>query len=198
MPHLDRFTEDQRNLLVALPYRVGLWISSSDTSGGEEADAAELQALATIVTGFGEDFLKSEFVQRLMEETLAQQDMWPAWDHNLDEVPAECTRAVDILAEALDRKELASFKLTLMEIATAVAMAYREIEDTGDIALRMRIFIRVLMDRIQAAMAHRPARTMDELMNISESEQSAIDRLATALDLGNKRQKAQTTATQVA
>lgn len=184
MVQLNNFNDDQRQLLIALPYRVGLWVSSSDSSGGCEADQAEMRALTTIVTGFAEDFLKSEFVQRLMEETVAHREQWKKWGDNLDEVPAECTRAVDMLAETLDRKELASFKFTMMEIANFVAMAYREAEHQEGLGFRLQVYSRILMDKLQMMPGRRKARTMDEFLNISESEQAAIDRLARALQIG--------------
>lgn len=183
MHRLDQFSEDQRKMLIALPYRVGLWVSSSDSSGGDDADEAEQIALQTIVQGFAEDFLKSEFVQRLMEQTVAHRSEWPQWGAHLDEVPAECSRAIELLLEDIDRKELTSFKLTLMEIATAVAMAYREIDTQGNLAIRMRVMAHVMKDRMQAMIGRRKAKTLDELLNISEYEQDALHRLAEALDL---------------
>lgn len=187
MVQLNHFNDDQRQLLIALPYRVGLWVSSSDSSGGDDADQAEMMALTTIVTGFAEDFLKSEFVQRLMEETVSHRGNWESWGENIDEVPAECTRAVDMLAEILDRKELTSFKFTMMEIANAVAMAYREADDQPGLGFRLQIYSRIVMNKLQAILTGRQTRTLEELMNISESERAAIDRLAQALELGKTR-----------
>ena len=72
MGYLDHFSEEERQLLIKLPYRAGLWISASDTTGGDESDEAEKQALASIVRGFTEDFLKSEFVEAVMRESAAR------------------------------------------------------------------------------------------------------------------------------
>ncbi len=198
MPQLSSFNDDQRQLLVALPYRVGLWVSSSDSSGGDDADRAEMAALTTIVTGFAEDFLKSEFVQRLMEETVACQADWEKWNGNIDEVPAECTRAIDILSEMLDRKELTSFKLTLMEIAHSVAMAYREEDMVGGLASRLQVYSRIVLNRLQAILNRRKVRTVEELLNVSAAEQAAIDRLARALEIGKTRTPPAATAVVVA
>ena len=187
MSGLDEFTKDQRDLLVALPHRVGLWIGSVDSTGGSEAEDAEMQALSVIVTGFAEDFLKSEFVQAMMEETVRRKDEWDGWEKHLDDVPAECMRATDLLAERISRKELASFKLTLMEIATSVAMAYREFDDTADISSRAKVYGRIIMDRLGALLRGGKAHTMDEILNISDLERKALDKLVESLDLSNKR-----------
>lgn len=187
MAHLEDFTKDQRDLLVALPYRVGCWISASDDTGGGDADEAERQALNVIVTGFAEDFCKSEFVQAMMEETIARESEWEQWTHHLEDVPAECIRATDLLLERLDRKELTSFKLTMMEIATSVAMAYREFDHSDDISHRIKVYGRVIIERLRNMVTGQRARSVDEFLNISESEQRALDTLASSLDLGNTR-----------
>ena len=187
MARLEDFTKDQRDLLVALPYRVGCWLSASDDTGGGDADEAEREALNVIVTGFAEDFCKSEFVQAMMEETVSRRAEWPEWIGDLDDVPGECIRAADLLAERLERKELTSFKLTLMEIATAVAMAYREVGHGDDISRKIRVYGRVMVEHLRAIFTGQRARGMDEFLNISESEQRALDTLAAALDLGNAR-----------
>ena len=197
MARLDEFTQDQRDLLEALPYRVGLWVSSSDTTGGGAADEAEAQALELIVTGFAEDFCKSEFVQVMMEEAVARRAEWHDWAANLEEVPAECARAVELLSERLDRKEVTSFKLTLMEIATAVAMAYREFDHNDKMAHRLKIYSRVMMERLRAIFTGQRARNIDEFLNISESEQKALDLLSRSLDLGNARVKPNAAAANV-
>jgi len=187
MALLEDFTKDQRDLLVALPYRVGLWIGSSDDTGGGDADDAEAKALAVIVTGFAEDFCKSEFVQMMMEETVARRGEWPEWTHNLDDVPSECIRATDLLTERLERKEVTSFKLTLMEIATAVAMAYREFDHSQDLSFRLKVYGRVMAERLRAVFTGQRARGVDEFLNISDAEQKALDVLSQSLDLGNAR-----------
>jgi hypothetical protein len=189
MAQLEDFTKDQRDLLVALPYRVGCWISASDDTGGGDADEAELQALNVIVTGFAEDFCKSEFVQAMMEETIAREAEWAQWTHHLEDVPGECIRATDLLLERLDRKEVTSFKLTMMEIATSVAMAYREFDHSDDISHRIKIYGRVMIERLRGIITGQRARSIDEFLNISEAEQRALDSLARALDLGNTRAK---------
>ncbi|MGZ9097314.1 MAG: hypothetical protein ACXW30_03340 [Micavibrio sp.] len=187
MALLEDFTKDQRDLLVGLPYRVGLWVSLSDSTGGGEANEAEAEALAAIVTGFSEDFCKSEFVQAMIEETVSRRSEWREWTRNLDDVPGECIRATDLLTERLERKEVTSFKLTLMEIATSVAMAYRESDHNQDFSFRLKVYGRVMVERLRAVFTGQRARGVDEFLNISDAEQKALDVLSQTLDLGNAR-----------
>lgn len=186
MSYFDKFTEDQRNLLVALPYRVGLWIGSSDITGGSDAEKAEMMALSSIVTSYAEDYLKSEFVQTLMEEMVSRSAEWPGWGRNLDEVPAECIRAVEIASERLDRKDVMSFKYNLMEIATSVAMAYRELDHNDNFLFKLKVYSRVMIDRKRASRGGRVVGTLGEMMSISPSEQVALDSLARVLGLDTK------------
>jgi hypothetical protein len=181
--YLDTFTQDQRNLLVALPYRVGLWVSSSDTTGGDDADKAEMIALSSIVTSYAEDYLKSEFVQALMEEMISRSAEWPEWGRNLDEVAGECIRAVSMISERLDRKDVMSFKYNLMEIATSVAMAYRELDHNQSFLFKLRVYSRVMIDRKRAKQGGRITGTLSEMMNISAAEQAVLDSLSRALGL---------------
>ena len=178
----DDFSYDQKALLVALPYRTGLWLSLCDNTGGDDADEAEMQALHDIVTGFAQDFLKSEFDQALMEQTIAQKADWPEWHRDIDNLPNECRDAVGLLAERLDRKEFVAFKRNLMEIATDVALAYRE-HDDNSLSGRVSIYSRLVSEKVRSMMTGKPPRTLDEILNISEAEQEALDQLADALDI---------------
>lgn len=188
MSSLENFSPDQQAMLVALPYRVGLWVSASDTSGGGDADEAEMRVLQSIVTGFAEDFLKSAFVQDLMEQTTARRAEWASWENDLDSVPTECSNAVDFLAERIDRKELTSFKLSVMEIATDVAMAYRE--EGADRAERVNTLppaLQTLISTVRDALLGPKSPQKEQMLNISKAEREALNLLSYALDIGNSR-----------
>src|SRR5688572_231681 len=99
MSFLDSLTPDQRKIIVSLPYRVGLWVSDSDNSGGEEANANEVQALSNILHGFAEEMFGSETMQYIMSETLAKRDQWQEWSKDVAAVPSDCRLAIDVLKE---------------------------------------------------------------------------------------------------
>lgn len=191
MTALDDFSPEQRDLLVALPYRVGLWVAHSDMAGGDNSAEAEMRVLTQVITAFAEDFCKSEFAQALMEETVRRQSEWPEWSRNLDEVPGECRRAVDTLFEWMDHKSVLSFKMNLMEIATDVAMAYRELDENTSVFDRLSILLQAAVSRIRARLAGRRVPSMDELLNVSSAEQRALDTLVAALDLTQEHNAAQ-------
>ena len=102
MSYLTHFSEEQRQLLIALPYRAGFWVSESDDAGGEEADKIERATLEGIIEGFTADFCKTEVVEELMQNALASKDKWTKWEEDIDKVPEECRAGIELLAAHSD------------------------------------------------------------------------------------------------
>lgn len=171
----DLSTEDQE-LIIRLPFRVGMWIGQSDQSGGDESAAREREALSTIVAAYAEDYLKSEFVQRVMEMTLARKHEWSEWGANIDAVPGECARAVQALMSRIAPRDVESLKQNLIDIGIAVAMAY--CEDTGHTAAETG-FLPELKRFFSILLGGFKTRTADA--NISAAEQRALMKLTDIL-----------------
>lgn len=180
---LEQLSTEELGFLVALPYRVGLWISESDDTGGDEADAAEWHALECIITGFAEDFCKTEAVEKIIRQTISGKDKWPEWSADLSGIPAECRKAIEFMAEHFDHKEVTSFKNNLMEIAMAVAMAFREVDEAESLQVKLKIKILMMVDKAQSLIHRRDLKTMDELLNVSNAEKLALDELEYALQI---------------
>lgn len=186
MSVLDGFTPDQKDLLVALPYRVGLWLSQSDHAGGEQAADAELRALSAIIHGFAEDVFGSEFLQYVMRETIARKAEWPAWGERLERVPDECAQAPEILGMYLADKEIKVYAARLMEIAEAVALAFREHEGKPPVRERLSVFWAYWRARLRRGRgAGRTLRSMDYFLSISRKERAALRDLSRILGLVN-------------
>lgn len=174
MAHLDVFNQQDQILLVALPYRVGMWVSESDVSGGNEAQDAEIRSLEGIIMGFAEDMCKSEFVEELMKLTLTHKDKWPEWRDNLDKVPEECAEAVGIIETKMTDKDVETFSENIFEIAHSVAMAYREYNDPQFSKETLSIYVRYWIDHVKARMRGAPQKTIVEYFNISKEEREAL------------------------
>lgn len=184
MSGLDDFTPEQRDLLVSLPYRAGLWVSESDDDGGGESQEAELKTLESLIVGYAEDFLKSEFVEMLMKHTLAHKEKWPEWSENLEAVPEECRQAVEILQESMDSKHVLAFRQNLMEIARAVALAYREFdEETDPLGERLSMYSRYYWDVFMARLKKQAPPALDDVLNISKAERAVLKQLSEALQV---------------
>lgn len=179
MAYLQNFTTEQRELLVSLPYRTGLWVSESDEGGGEDSSTSEMQVLEGLITGYAEDFLKSEFVEELLRETLAQKSRWPAWSSDLAQVPGQCREAVKIVSERLEARDVLSFRQNLMEIAVTVAMAYREEGEGPD---KISVFSGQYWNRLFSRLKGESAPS-DGSENISRAERRVLMELSNALQV---------------
>lgn len=183
MAYLDHFSAEQRDLLIKLPYRAGLWISASDTTGGDESEAAERQALAAIVRGFTEDFLKSEFVEEIMRASVQRMDEWDQWAGQPENIPGEIRRGIEIAALYIDYKQIHALKQSLNDVAMTVAMAYREFDETTPFAVQMRIYSQYWLAYARSYVKKTQPPIMDQYLNISAAEHKALGALNAALRL---------------
>ena len=179
---LEKMTEDERALIISLPYRAGLWVSLSDDTGGDEAADKELTALANIIAGFSSQVFGSELLQYVMNETLKYKDRWPEWSKKLEAFPSECENALDILYQYVDDKDVTAFSQRLMEIGEAVAVAFREYEDETFVN-QLRIYGSYIMSRLRAKFTKEPERSFDQYLSISISERKALTTMANSLKI---------------
>ncbi|MEC7702152.1 MAG: hypothetical protein VX740_08365 [Pseudomonadota bacterium] len=182
MDFIERLEQEEVDMLIKMPYRVGYWVSQSDTTGGDESEESELAALATIVRGYSEDFCKSEFVQRIMELTVENKGKWPEWQSNLNLVPNECRQLIAKLSDELPPREMDALRSNLYEIGLSVALAYREIDEDAFLTDVQKVWIMV-RERIYAWREGRTPRSGAYLYNISGDEYLALRQLADVLSI---------------
>ena len=106
---------------------------------------------------------------------------WQNWHGNIARVPEECRQAVKLLAERVERKHVMSFKNNLIEIAFAVAMAFREYSDSTPAIEKFTLHLGYYWQRFNAKRQNRIPLTLAESLNISTTEQKAIKALTGAL-----------------
>lgn len=182
MSFLDSLGPEQQDMIVSLPYRVGLWVSHADSAGGDEASEKELEALSNIIQGFGADVFGSEAIQSIMNETVSRRDKWDDWAHNYKNVPEDCKKAVYYLGQYGSDKDVTMFQTYLMEIGEAVALAFRERDEENSFFEEMHVHIVYWMSRLRAMLGSNvPARTIDDFLNVSHRERRALQSLAAAL-----------------
>lgn len=174
---IDQFPPDIYKTIVALPYRVGLYISMSDRTGGSVSEDRELAALENIVTFFVEDALKSEFAQTVMLSTLQHKAHWADWRENIDDVLNETVEILGYLEDRIDGRNLTAFRNNLLEIAITVANAYRETQATRSFTARLKDLLTKRHTRSDVNHAH---------MNISQAEKDALNLLADSLGIAYK------------
>ena len=161
-------------LIISLPYRIGLYVSHADVTGGWDAQDSEIQSLTAILRDYSNDFCKTEFSQKVLMDCLASRAKWPSWSHGVDDVPNQSLRIVTTLESMMSEKELAGFCDVLTDIGLAVAMAFREgAEEEGE-----RPIVREILSRLGTVLSEKDPL---EHANISEGERAALKKLARSL-----------------
>ncbi len=174
---LSQLTEQEREAVISLPYRVGLYVSFSDLSGGFDAQEQEMEMLTSILREFSEDFCKGEFSQKIMGHCLRSCDKWPEWSKNVETVPADAEMAIETINLALSDKSMLDFKTVLFEIAVSVAMAFRE---DGDAQSSGGFFTKII--GLMGIGVATSAKDKLSHINVSASERKALAKLSSALD----------------
>ena len=178
----EGLSEKSSNLIIRLPYRVGLYVSESDADGGDDSSVKERRVLSNLLHGFGQDVVGAELTYHLVRETLALHEEWDSWETDLEYVPAECQEALELLEEYVPEKDRRSFAAYLYEIAEAVALAFKEYQGDNFIG-EIKLYLQYRRDQAQARKVQRREITFDEYKSISEKERMALDSLARGLGL---------------
>lgn len=121
----DRLSDAQKSLIHALPYRVGLWMSTLEPEGGDVADEAEIKALIQTI----EEIARSnthEFAGYICRQALAHRGRWPDWSDQFARVLNECREAIGLLMRLIPLEDVNDLREVLFTIAASVARAYGE------------------------------------------------------------------------
>jgi hypothetical protein len=180
MSFLSALTENQKEVLISLPYRAGLWVSKSDQTGGVESDERELQILSNIINGFAYEVFGSETMQIIMSETIRNKARWQLWASRLESVPEDCIEATDILRRFAEPKDITAFRNQIMEIGEAVAVAFSEFHES-DKGSKLSLYLEYVQARFAAFLKKRPHKTLSEYLSISVQERKALSTLASSL-----------------
>lgn len=177
MDILEQLSDEQRDLIFRLPYRAGMWVSLADRTGGDESQAREEQVLHGLLHGFSGQVFGSEFIQHIMAGTLACEGQWPQWKAEIEAFPSECERAIAVLRDVTDAKEVNAFVIRLMEIGEAVATAFRENPNDLPFGQKMRLYVLYL----KSVLGKKQAVSFDMFMQVSLDERDALNRMAQVL-----------------
>ncbi|MBU0859800.1 MAG: hypothetical protein KJ667_07665 [Alphaproteobacteria bacterium] len=180
MAFLEQFSGPEKALLVALPYRAGLWVSQSDATGGKTADAQELQALSRIIEAKARGMFRSAFVHEVMAETYGRRTEWKQWADGVERVPDECRHAMVLLEKKLIERDILAYRQTVMTIADDVARAFREHDENVGMGGRLLTMAGIMIDKLIGVFRGEEYEST-ALLNISEKEDLALGTLAAAL-----------------
>lgn len=180
MAFLKDFTPEERLMIISLPYRAGLWVSTSDSVGGHDADQKELDALERTIAGIVQGMFESAFVHEVMAECFLEKDEWPKWMGDIKDVPNECRTVIRFLHGRLSQRDIDAYRHILMQIGLEVARAFREYG--GNAPLIDKIFrnISLVVYRIFGVL-QREKFISENVLNVSYEEDLALNTLAKAL-----------------
>lgn len=182
---LDHLTAEQREMIVSLPYRVGMSINKSDEDddGEDHSDEqqAELQALYNLLNAFSQDVFGAETVTYVISETVRRKDEWPKWADQTDNIEDDCQRAIDILSGMVDPKEVNAFRNYLVEVGESVAMAFCEYNENTPFFEKLKMKMAYSKCRAKAEKLQRDFKNFEEFISISLSERKTLEGIAKAL-----------------
>lgn len=187
MAFLEQFSEDQRNRLVSIPYRAGVWVSMADDDGGVSADAKELEALEKIIDKKASSMFESAFVHEVMVETCTRRNDWKDWAKNPDTVLGECEEIITLLSEKLAERDVNAYRQNVMYVAVEVAKAFREFDIKAPFWTRAWATARMCLDKL-VGFVRKEAYESESLLNISYAEDIALSKLSQSLGIGIKNQ----------
>ncbi len=179
MVDLNSFSEEEKSLLVKLPFQVGFNISEADGDGGEENERLEMEALFRILNLLPGVYHHVPLIQQILGETRDGHENWDAWKDGSFDVTKECTNAISLLKEKASDAEAKAFRKALLEVADTVARAAGE---GGMLEIRMEPDSAFLQS-VKKIMTAVGMIKKDDSANISAAEEVAIDKISQALQV---------------
>ena len=171
---------DQKDLLIALPYRIGLWISHFDEQGDDTAEKNEKQALDEIVSYLARDNTSTPFVTDYFEDALRASPGAATLDCSEEAVLSDTKKAMRIIRDNVSDKDKQATQKALLTVAEVVAQAYGEFgeDDTGSAGEGWMSSIKNALGKLKGVSYV----SMERPFNISPEEKVALDQLEDVLN----------------
>ncbi len=178
MTNLSYFSDEDVELIVSLPYRVGMHVSYADDEEGEQDDEREMQALEACIKEVAKSYDDSELVKEIAARILASKDKWSSWSQGVFNIEPSCEKAIISIKAVASAEDVKNYIKMVLEIASSVAQAYGEF---GEEQEPEKGFFGKAMSKIAKGFAGMSEDDAAHPMNISAAEDSAISSIAAAL-----------------
>jgi len=182
MSELSGFNDEERHLLMSLPYKVGVYISEADDAEGTLDDDKELQALLECIRKIATSYSDSGLVDGIIRGTLKLDSQWESWGKTAYNLEPDCQAAIALLLAKGTRQDAENYREALILIANTVAQTYGEFIALDDGFEEKKSFFSALTQKI----INRITELKDDEghpSNVSAAEHSAVSRLAAALKI---------------
>jgi hypothetical protein len=178
---LEQFSDEEKNMIVSLPYRAGIWIGSVDETGSTVSDLHERVSLRDTIEKKASGLFESAFVHEVMVELKRRDVEWDKWQGQVGDILADCKSAVKIVETKMTEHDTNAYKRNMMQIATSVALAFREFDEKAGFFKKLGVYTRIGIDKILGGIKGE-SYSSEQLLNISLAEDLALAKLAKALD----------------
>lgn len=182
MSVLSGFSDDELQLLISLPYKVGVYVADADDEEGELDDEVEARALEACLRAVAQKYDGPGVVDDFVRGALGGRAQWPVWAEKSYNIIPDCERAIVLLRQKVDSEDVKNYRAALLEIASTVAQAYGEFvsfdefpDDEG--------FFSTVAAKIAGVFSGMGADDVGHPSNVSAAEDSAISRLSAALKI---------------
>ncbi len=185
MSELSIFSDEETDLLVSLPYKVGVWVSHADDEDGEIDDEREMTSLAVCIKAVAKEYDGPGLVDDIARETLKREPFWLDWTDRAFNILPDCEKAIALLKQKPGLGDAKNYRAALLEIATTVGQAYGEFNAFDDIPEDEGFFAGIA-GKIVGGFSGLSKDDANHPANISAAEDSAIAQLAAALKIDDE------------
>lgn len=189
MSVLSSFSPEEADLIISLPYRVGMYVSYSEDEDGRLDDTLEMKALEDALKKSVNKEVREDSVKEFISVTLENKNKWEAWSQGVFNIEPLCEKAVILLKSRLGINEVKDYVDLCLEVAGDVARAYGEFGENdqehdynqGRVCKTMTEklgLIDKIIEKIFVIMPGIKGQEVQHPMNISATEDCAIERIA--------------------
>lgn len=175
--NLSDFNDEERVLLISVPYRVGMWISAIDNiQGSSRDDRREQQTLSLAIARLAANYRKMPFASAVMKALESSKVYWTQWSGLIQDqaVLSDLEKALTAVQNSATKRDLSEYKHAVWQIAVVVAEAYDESHDPDN-----EMHINNFFEWVGGMVSKPKLKKRPE--NISSAEKQALKKLSTIL-----------------
>ncbi|MBI1301740.1 MAG: hypothetical protein GC137_08805 [Alphaproteobacteria bacterium] len=172
MTDISAFSEEDKDAIISLPYRVGLHVSYAEDEDGEVDDELEIGSIVAVLEHIASNYKGLD--QQIAQAALNHKEKWESWGQGVFVIEPKCEKAVLAIKKYASESEVKSYIKMVIEVATAVAEAYGEFGQGAEKKEGFANFIGNIFGGFSKSDANHP-------MNVSAAEDTAISSISAAL-----------------
>ncbi len=179
MASLSMFSSDEQEIIVSLPYKVGVYVSHAEDEEGEMDDEREMRALEHCLKSIARLHEDKPFIQEVAKQTLSRKGDWARWTDQSFHALKQAEQISDVMFRTLGKQGFKQYRALVMEVAGAVARAYGEFGDWDD--EESEGFFKNVINTVVTGFSNLSQDDKNHPMNVSPAEEGALSDLSKAL-----------------